>query len=219
MPPEGRVLLSQRRGWLHGLWPFGRANDGGDVEHPTSLSACVARSGPTRVRCEVTVASGSDVASPLSGSRGAAIVIELLERLTPQELEGEDGGVVPAEVIRYHPLRTVQLGAALILRGNDGVEVTVSAPHVAFVFATASPTVTPLAAIPPELGASEGNGRSRFFREQIVRPGDRFRLDATVEATSVAVGSGYRSGARTEIAVRAHLSPVSLEEILDTPEW
>jgi hypothetical protein len=199
-------------------WPFRKRKDDAGVGHATSLSACISSRGPVRVRCEVSITPENETASALTGARGVAFVVEVLERMTHDELS-EDGRAVPDEVTRYHPVRTVQLGGPLVLRGDDGVEVTVSPAQVGFVFATLSPTVIPLVNPVAELGAFAASHRSRYFREQVVRPGDRFHLAATVESTATVGSWGYRSGASTAIVVRPDLSPLVLEEILITPSW
>jgi hypothetical protein len=199
--------------------PLRKPKDDADRGLAASLSACTSSRGPVRVRCEVTVTPENETASALTGASGVAFVVEVLERMTHEELSDEDGRAVAEEVTRYHPVRTVQLGGPLVLRGDDGAELAVSPAQVVFAFATVSPTVVPLVKQGAELGAFAGSGRTRYFREQIVRPGDRFRLAATVEATGTVGSLGYRSNASTKIVVRPDLSPLVLEEILVTPSW
>lgn len=175
--------------------------------------------GPTGCAYEVTVAGRNEVTSPLTGDRGACIVIEVLERLRSDELRGEEGGVNPEELVRYHAVRSVHLGDSIVLACDDGVELTISTARVSFVFATVSPAVMPLVDPPLELGTLEENGRTRFFREQAVRVGDRFRIRATIEERSTVVGNGYRSGVGKERVVREDLGGVVLEELLAVPSW
>lgn len=195
------------------MWPFGK-------KKANRLASSAPSGAPTEVRVEVTVASPNDVTSELTGLRAALFLVTLVER---RPIYRESGAGSADEVAdAYVELGSVMWGDTLLLRDDDGTEVTVVARRAFVGFATPHHGGTPLARVPPELAPmmSRASGRGVLcFRENPIRQGDRYRLTAAVEAVPAVVSSGYRSGAGLRFIARDDVSPVKLEEIFEVPDF
>lgn len=195
------------------MWPFGK-------KRPNRLASGGPGGAPTEVRVEVVVASPNDVTSQLTGMRAALFLVSLLERRAVYRQGGAGGNEEIADA--YVELGTIMWGDTLVLRDDDGTEVTVVARRAFVGFATPHHGGTPLGKVPPELAPmmSRASGRGVLcFRESPIRQGDRYRLTATVEAVPAVVSSGYRSGAGLRFIARDDLSSVKLEEIFEVPDF
>jgi len=195
------------------MWPFGK-------KRPNRLASVGPGAGPSEVRVEVVVASPNDVASQLTGLRASLFLVTLLERRAVYRQGGGGGNEEIADT--YVELGTIMWGDTLVLRDDDGTEVTVVARRAFVGFATPQHGGTPLAKVPPELAPmmSRASGRGVLcFRESPIRQGDRYRLTATVEAVPAVVSNGYRSGAGLRFIARDDLSSVKLEEIFEVPDF
>lgn len=199
------------------MWPFGK-------KKPNRLAAA-APSGapggpPTEVKVEVVVASPNELTSELTGLRAALFHVSLVERLPIHRENGVAGGDEVADA--WVDLGAIMWGDTLVLRDDDGTEVTVVARRAQVGFATPQLSGTPLSKVPAALAPmmKKASGRGVLcFRENTIRQGDRYRLTATVEAVPSVVTSGYRSGAGLRFIARDDLSPVKLEEIFDVPDF
>ncbi|MBS2014382.1 MAG: hypothetical protein JST00_15955 [Deltaproteobacteria bacterium] len=195
------------------MWPFGK-------KKPNRLAAVSASDGPTLVKVEVVVASPNALESQLTGMTAAMFHVALLERRAFHR----GGGVGSPEEIgdTYEELGVVMWGDTLVLRDDDGAEVTVLARRARIGLATPQLSGTPLGRVPPELAPimKKASGMGVLcFRENPIRQGDRYRLTATVEAVSAVVTSGYRSGTGLRYVARDDLSIVELEEIFEVPSF
>lgn len=210
-----RIALPPRRagGTLETMWPFGK-------KRATRLASSAPSGAPTEVRVEVVVASPNDVTSELTGLRAALFLVTLVERRPVYRESGAGSADEVADT--YVELGSIMWGDTLVLRDDDGTEVTVAARRAFIGFATPHHGGTPLARVPPALAPmmSRASGRGVLcFRENPIRQGDRYRLTAAVEAVPAVVSSGYRSGAGLRFIARDDVSPIKLEEIFEVPDF
>ena len=184
------------------MWPFGRRG----VE--TRLAGI---DEPTEVELFGTMLSPNGTTSPLTGQRGAIIHLEILERVLLDRVERRALRCGPE---RDESLGEIVLGELVHLGSEDGAELAFVARRARFRFQNPWREKTAIGAIPaslvPLLRSRVGDG-DLFFREHVVKEGDRLRLQAIVEPTEHAMGSGYRSIPRIAFLTRDDLAPVFLE--------
>lgn len=108
---------------------------------------------------DATVVSPDVVTSPITGKRGAVVVIDVLES--------------------GRPVGTVVLGDTLVLATDDGRSHTVVARRAHLVFFDRGEAPTPLASAPAEivplLRAASGQGELGY-REHVLVKGSRVRV-------------------------------------------
>jgi hypothetical protein len=197
------------------VWP------GAKKKARTRLDPQTLLDGPTELNLLVTVISPNALTSPISSAKAALFQLELVERLPSGEHYGY--GFASSREVRdvYAFLGSAVLGDILVLQTDDGAQITVAARRARLAFATGYDTAAPLTNPPPELMPHLRNASGRgviCFREQTIRDGDRFRLEATVESVATVSAEGYRSTAGVCFVVRTDAAAL-LAEIIDTPAW
>jgi hypothetical protein len=107
---------------------------------------------------DATVVSADSIVSPLTGRRGAVVVIDVLE-----------GG---------RPIGAVVLGDLLVLQTDDGRELMLIARRTRLVFFEAGAAPTPLATLPPELvpHVAGSSGGELGYREHVLTQGLRVHV-------------------------------------------
>jgi len=184
------------------MWPFGRRG----VE--TRLAGI---DEPTEVELFGTMLSPNGVTSPFTGQRGAIIHLEILERVL---LDRQERRALRCGPERDDALGEIILGELVHLGSEDGAELSFIARRARFRFRNPQREKIALTTIPtslvPHLRSRVGNG-DLFFREHVVKEGDRVRLQAIVEPAEHAMGGGYRSVPRIAFLTRDDLAPVFLE--------
>lgn len=107
---------------------------------------------------DATILSPDLAESPLTGRRGAIVVIDVLE-----------GG---------RPIGTVVLGDLLRLRTDDGRDLTLVARRTRLVFFDSGAAPTPLATLPPELvpHVARSAGGELGYREHVLGSGARVHV-------------------------------------------
>jgi hypothetical protein len=196
------------------MWPFTRR------ERTTALRALAGIRGPTAVDIVATVTSADLVASPLSGQRAAALQIELFEQHNlslfghREILIATSGNFVqgPDE----SPLGVAILGDSLLLRTDDGAQVSVGvAVPRCTIASSVQPAKCPLGRLPaalvPLFHPTEGG--SLWFRELALKHGERVRLRAVVAPAQRVVPTEYRSAAGEGFETRGDLGAVELERV------
>jgi hypothetical protein len=195
------------------VWPGAKKKPRTRLDPQTPLD------GPTEVNLLVTVISPNALTSPISSMKAALFQLEMVERLA----SGEHHPFASSREVgdEYAFLGSAVLGDILVLQTDDGAQITVAARRARLAFATGYDTAAPLTNPPPELMPHLRNASGRgvvCFREQTIRDGDRFRLEATVESVATVSAEGYRSTAGVRFVVRADDAAL-LAEIIDTPAW
>jgi hypothetical protein len=175
--------------------------------------------GPTEVSLLATVLSPNAITSPISGVTAALFQLELVERLPPADSHAFAHSREVADVYAF--LGSTVVGELLVLETDDGAQITIAARRARLAFATGYDRATPLTNPPPELIPHLRNASGRgviCFREQTIRAGDRFRLEAFVESVPTVGAEGYRSTAAVSFVVRTDAAAL-LAEVLETPSW
>jgi hypothetical protein len=184
------------------MWPFGRRG----VE--TQLTGIETE---TEVELVGTMLSPNGVTSPVTGRRGAIIHLEVLERVL---LDRQERRALRTGPERDDSLGEIVIGELVHLGSDDGPELSFVARRARFRFRDPRRETMPLAAIPegllPHLRSRTGMG-ALFFREHVVKEGDRLRLQAIVEPAEHAPFGSYRSVPRVAFVARDDLAPVFLE--------
>jgi hypothetical protein len=184
------------------MWPFGRK---GVVTRLTGLEE------RTEVEILGTVLSGNAAVSPITGERGAIVHLEVLERIRRDKWERR---TLRASPDRDDSLGELIFGELVMLRDEEGTELSFVARRARFRFSNPRRDVKRLPEIPPDLvphlRRTTGEG-VLLYREHIVREGDALRLQAIVEPAQHAAARGYRSTPRTTFVTRDDVAPVFLE--------
>ncbi len=185
----------------------------------TRLDAQTHLDGPTEVNLLGTVISPNAITSSVSGVTAALFQLELVERLARAAPHFFASSHEVADIYAF--LGSTVVGELLVLETEDGAQITIAARRARLAFATGYDTATPLTNPPPELIPHLRNASGLgviCFREQTIRAGDRFRLEAIVESVPSVGVEGYRSTAGVRFVVRADADAL-LTEILETPSW
>jgi hypothetical protein len=158
-----------------------------------------------------TIVSSNLTASPISNLRGAAIRVDLVERVTSGGQVVGHGAAPEAHV----PVGSLVLGDLLVLRDRFGDELTLVVRR-AQLAPLGQEAATPLAVVPAELvgvaRAASGSG-VLCYREHFFCEGDLVRFKAFVEPQRRAVSHG---DALVYVA-RDDLGPVILEAVFVAP--
>lgn len=186
------------------MWPFEKHASAVDLSSVTAA---------TPVNVEVRVASPNEVASPVTGMRAAAFVVEVVSR----HLEESEALVSTATT--FEVVASLVVGDRVELAPEAGEIVIVAMlRRMKLVFHTEVEGGQPLTTAPPELVPLLGKvpfGATACFREHAIGQGDRMRLRAVVERAEIVVPSAYRSETRSVLVVRDDLGPAVLEEIFE----
>jgi hypothetical protein len=171
---------------------------------------------PVRVSLRATIVSPSSIVSPLSGTRGAVLHVELVERFTDERGGGEEGSDMDQS------LGVLIVGDVVTLRDEDGDEIAIVARRARVEPSLPRRGGTPLTRVPPEVVPilQRASGRGVVcYRELLLREGEAVRLKAIVEPTQNIVTAGHRAGWRVTYVARDDLEAVVLEELLEAPPW
>jgi hypothetical protein len=187
------------------MWPFGRRNV---ATRLTGIEEA------TEVELLLTMLSPNVFTSPVTGTCGAILHMEVVERISATEAARRN--VRRARGADYQSLGELVRGDVTTFRDEDGVELTLVARRLRFRFEPESRKRMPLAEMPPDLAPSmrspqrEGDEGDEplAYHEHVVREGDKVRLQAFVEPARNAIALGYRSVPRVTFVTRDDLAPV-----------
>ncbi len=172
---------------------------------------------PAAVDLVATIVSIDRFSSPLSEIRAAAIQIELFQTLSFHD--HRNAVIASSGFFAGAPdetaLGVVVLGDCLVLRADDGAELSVGLRRSTIGSATL-PARRELRKLPPELvplfSPVSGTG-GLWVRELALSHGDRVRVRAIVAPSRAAVATEYRSAPRMAFEARDDLAPITLHRI------
>ena len=191
---------------------------------------------PTVCDVAAVVTSPACVESPLSGLRGAAITLELLEHVAARAKKGSGLGswlgpvggdrvTTPTPAEAYRLIESLVLGSSITV-SIGALEVELPMMRTSLQLAFGAPSADPVPEVVPRVLAGR-IVRARAtctegplcYRELALGTGSRVRVRAVFETVLQPASHGYRSGAERRTIVRPDLGAILVRESLERSGW